>query len=76
MCITDNLDSRNHDKDDEITWTATLGGRRPVGGVVVDWAYSPGEFKVMLGDGYKWHEAQPWTRPWPLVKELFSWDPK
>ena len=32
-------------------WVGHLGGRRPIGGAVLDWAYSPGEFKVELNDG-------------------------
>jgi hypothetical protein len=63
--------SKGHHGDSEVvSWTGKLRGIRPVGGAVVDWAYSPDEFRISLRDGYAWHVAQDWTKPRP--DEAFS----
>ena len=53
--------SGSHGSGQVVTWTGVLGARRTALGVKLDWAYSPGEFKVLVSsDGSNFEEAKCW----------------
>jgi len=60
------------------TWTGTLHSRRVALGVKVDWAYSPGEVKVLTSsDGSNFEEAKCWqpsTRSEAAFEQTFMFD--
>ena len=44
-----------------VTWTGALDTRRSIAGIVLDWAYAPGEWKLLVSpDGSNFEEAQGW----------------
>ena len=44
-----------------VTWTGVLNSRRSALGLKIDWAYSPGEVKILTSsDGANFEEAQCW----------------
>lgn len=51
----------SHAPEEVVSWTGVLGARREVLGLKLDWAYSPGEFKILLSaDGANFAEAACW----------------
>jgi len=53
-----------HAPGQSITWTGKLGARRKVLGVNLNWAYGPGEYKVLTSsDGGNFEEATFWRAP-------------
>jgi len=53
--------SGSHSAGQVVTWTGVLNSRRTALGVKVDWAYSPGEVKVLISrDGSSFEEAKCW----------------
>merc|ERR1719463_149301 len=45
-----------------VTWTGVLNSRRVALGVKVDWAYAPGEVKILTSsDGANFEEAKCWS---------------
>ena len=53
--------SGTHSAGQVVTWTGVLNSRRTALGVKVDWAYSPGEVKVLISrDGSSFEEAKCW----------------
>jgi len=61
-----------------VTWTGVLNSRRVALGVKVDWAYAPGEVKVLTSsDGANFEEAKCWqssTRTEVAFEESFMFD--
>ena len=50
-----------HGKAQTVTWTGLLNSRRTALGLKIDWAYSPGEVKILTSsDGANFEEAQCW----------------
>ena len=50
-----------HGKAQTVTWTGLLNSRRSALGLKIDWAYSPGEVKILTSsDGANFEEAQCW----------------
>jgi len=70
--------SGGHSAGQSVTWTGLLYSRRVALGVKVDWAYSPGEVKVLTSsDGANFEEAKCWhpsTRSEAAFKEVFMFD--
>jgi len=53
--------SGGHSAGQVLTWTGVLNARRTALGVKIDWAYSPGEVKVLISkDGSSFEEAKCW----------------
>ena len=53
--------SGSHSSGQSVTWTGVLNARRKVLGVKLNWAYGPGEFKVLSSrDGGNYEEAACW----------------
>lgn len=53
--------SGNHAPGQSVTWTGVLNSRRVALGVKVDWAYGPGEVKILTSsDGANFEEAMCW----------------
>ena len=53
--------SGNHASGQVVTWTGTASSRRTALGLKVDWAYSPGEYKVLISsDGSNFEVAKCW----------------
>merc|ERR1712190_13326 len=51
----------SHAPEEVVSWTGVLSARRKALGVKLDWAYSPGEFKILLSsDGANFAEAACW----------------
>jgi hypothetical protein len=67
--------SGTHAAGQSVLWTGVLNSRRVATGVKVDWAYSPGEVKVLISsDGANFEEAKCWqasTRPEVAFEETF-----
>ena len=61
-----------------VTWKGTVHSRRIALGVKVDWAYAPGEAKILTSsDGANFEEAKCWqasTRPEASYEESFMFD--
>ena len=61
-----------------MTWTGVLNSRRVALGLKVDWAYAPGEVKVLTSsDGANFEEARCWqssTRGEVAFEESFMFD--
>lgn len=61
-----------------VTWTGVLNSRRVAVGLKVDWAYAPGEVKVLTSsDGANFEEARCWqtsTRAEVAFEESFMFD--
>jgi len=70
--------SGGHAAGQSVTWTGILHSRRIALGVKVDWAYAPGEVKVLTsGDGANFGEAKCWqssTRSEAAFTETFMFD--
>jgi hypothetical protein len=50
-----------HGKAQTVTWTGVLNSRRSALGLKIDWAYSPGEVKILTSsDGANFEEARCW----------------
>ena len=50
-----------HGKAQTVTWTGVLNSRRTALGLKIDWAYSPGEVKILTSsDGANFEEARCW----------------
>ena len=53
--------SGSHGAGQTVTWAGVLNSRRQALGVKIDWAYSPGEVKVLTSsDGSNFEEAKCW----------------
>jgi len=53
--------SGNHAHGERVTWTGTASAEPKVAGVIIDWAYGPGEFRIMTStDGGNFQEAAGW----------------
>lgn len=53
--------SGSHSTGQVVTWTGVLNSRRTALGIKIDWAYSPGEVKVLISqDGSSFEEAKCW----------------
>ena len=53
--------SGNHGAGQVVTWAGVLNSRRQALGVKIDWAYSPGEVKILTSsDGSNFEEAKCW----------------
>jgi hypothetical protein len=53
--------SGSHGAGQSVTWTGVLNSRRLALGLKLDWAYSPGEVKVLTSsDGSNFEEAKCW----------------
>ena len=53
--------SGGHGKAQTVTWTGILNSRRSALGLKIDWAYSPGEVKILTSsDGANFEEAKCW----------------
>jgi len=53
--------SGGHTPGQSVTWLGVLNSRRAALGVKVDWAYAPGQVKVLTsGDGANFEEAKCW----------------
>ena len=61
-----------------VTWTGVLNSRRLASGLKVDWAYAPGEVKILTSsDGSNFEEAKCWqssTRSEVAFEESFMFD--
>ena len=61
-----------------VTWTGLLNSRRTALGLKVDWAYAPGEVKIMTSsDGANFEEAKCWQptgRGEAAFEESFMFD--
>ena len=61
-----------------MTWTGILNSRRSALGLKIDWAYSPGEIKILTSsDGANFEEAKCWqpsTRAEVAYVETFMFD--
>ncbi len=61
-----------------MTWTCVLNSRRAAPGLKVDWAYAPGEVKVLTSsDGANYKEARCWQaskRTEAAFEESFMFD--
>lgn len=70
--------SGGHGKAQTVTWTGTLNSRRSALGLKIDWAYSPGEVKILTSsDGANFEEAKCWqpsTRAEVAYVETFMFD--
>lgn len=52
----------HHAADQAVSWTGALNVRRKVIGLKINWAYSPGEVKILTSpDGANFEEARCWT---------------
>lgn len=50
-----------HGKAQTVTWTGVLNSRRSALGLKIDWAYGPGEVKILTSsDGANYEEARCW----------------
>ena len=50
-----------HGKAQTVTWTGVLNSRRSALGLKIDWAYGPGEVKILTSsDGANFEEARCW----------------
>merc|ERR1711920_476638 len=50
-----------HAHGERVTWTGTASAEPKVAGVIIDWAYGPGEFRIMTStDGGNFQEAAGW----------------
>lgn len=59
-------------EDEVITWTGRLVGRRKVRGIKINWAYSPGEFKILTSpDGANFEETKCWA---PKTSDQVSYE--
>ena len=53
--------SGSHATGQSVTWTGVVNSRRLALGVKIDWAYSPGEVKILTSsDGANFEEAKCW----------------
>ena len=53
--------SGSHGAGQTVTWAGVLNSRRQALGVKIDWAYSPGEVKILTSsDGSNFEEAKCW----------------
>merc|ERR1711920_1119178 len=53
--------SGNHAHAERVAWTGTASAEPNVAGVAIDWAYGPGEFRIMTSpDGGNFQEAAGW----------------
>jgi hypothetical protein len=53
--------SGSHAVDDVVSWTGVLSATRKISGIRLVWAYSPGEYKLLVStDGANFMEARPW----------------
>ena len=53
--------SGSHGTGQVVTWAGVLNSRRQALGVKIDWAYSPGEVKILTSsDGSNFEEAKCW----------------
>jgi len=70
--------SGSHNAGNGVTWTGLLNSRRTALGVKVDWAYAPGEVKIMTSsDGANFEEAKCWQpagRKEAAFEESFMFD--
>jgi hypothetical protein len=70
--------SGSHTAGQSVTWTGVLNSRRLALGVKVDWAYAPGEVKILTSsDGANFEEAKCWqssTRTEVAFEESFMFD--
>lgn len=70
--------SGGHGKAQTVTWTGILNSRRSAMGLKIDWAYSPGEVKILTSsDGANFEEAKCWqssTRAEVAYVETFMFD--
>lgn len=56
--------SGEHSPGQSVSWTGTLGSRYKALGVKINWAYGPGERKLLIsGDGGNFAEAACWSSP-------------
>lgn len=56
--------SGSHVPGQIVTWTGTTNARHKVLGVTINWAYGPGEFKILTSaDGGNYEEAACWRAP-------------
>jgi len=70
--------SGSHGAGNGVTWTGLLNSRRTALGLKVDWAYAPGEVKIMTSsDGANFEEAKCWQptgRGEAAFEESFMFD--
>jgi len=70
--------SGSHAAGQSVTWKGIAHSRRVALGVKVDWAYAPGEVKILTSsDGANFEEAKCWqssTRPEAAYEESFMFD--
>lgn len=70
--------SGSHTAGQSVTWTGVLNSRRLASGLKVDWAYAPGEVKILTSsDGSNFEEAKCWqssTRSEVAFEESFMFD--
>jgi len=70
--------SGSHGAGQSVTWKGIVHSRRIALGVKVDWAYAPGEVKILTSsDGANFEEAKCWqssTRPEAAYEESFMFD--
>lgn len=70
--------SGSHDVAQSVVWTGILNSRRTALGVTLDWAYAPGEVKILTSsDGANFEEAKCWqssTRKEVAFEETFMFD--
>lgn len=70
--------SGSHVAGQSVTWTGVLNSRRTALGLKVDWAYAPGEVKVLTSsDGANFEEAKCWQsskRTEVAFEESFMFD--
>lgn len=70
--------SGSHTAGQSVTWTGVLNSRRLALGLKVDWAYAPGEVKILTSsDGANFEEAKCWqssTRTEVAFEESFMFD--
>lgn len=74
----DRCSSGGHGKSQTVTWTGILNSRRSALGLKIDWAYSPGEVKILTSsDGANFEEAKCWqpsSRAEVAYVETFMFD--
>eukprot|EP00746_Dinoflagellata_sp_MGD_P144045 gnl/MRDRNA2_/MRDRNA2_76813_c0_seq1.p1 gnl/MRDRNA2_/MRDRNA2_76813_c0~~gnl/MRDRNA2_/MRDRNA2_76813_c0_seq1.p1 ORF type:complete len:419 (+),score=92.09 gnl/MRDRNA2_/MRDRNA2_76813_c0_seq1:103-1359(+) len=64
--------SGRHDEDEVVSWTGRLASRRKVRGIKINWAYTPGEFKILTSpDGANFEETKCWT---PKTSDQVSYE--
>jgi len=70
--------SGSHGPGQVVTWTGRLGASQSVSGLKLDWAYAPGEFKVLTSsDGGNFEEVACWRpagQPEASFQEVVMFD--